>query len=57
MESKDLEIVLTALAEKIRSLEFELQLRDYDLRKAKEENETLNKAVENLKKALAGEDE
>lgn len=57
MESKYLEIVLTALAEKISSLELELQIRDYDLRRAKDENETLNKAVENLKKAFAGENE
>lgn len=57
MDEKKLSTILEALAEKISSLEFELQLRDYDLRKAKEENETLKSAVENLKKALVGEDE
>lgn len=55
MESRDLEIILKVFAEKIRSLELELQLCNYDLKKAKEENETLNKAVENLKKAFAEE--
>lgn len=57
MDEKKLSTILEALAEKISSLEFELQLRDYDLRKAKEENETLKSAVENLKKALLKEDE
>jgi hypothetical protein len=57
MESKYLEIVLTVLAEKIRELELELSLRDYDLKKAKEENETLKLTVENLKKALLKEEE
>ena len=55
MDSKNFETILETLAEKIRDLELEVSLRDYDIKKLKEENETLNKAVENLKKAFAGE--
>jgi hypothetical protein len=52
MEQKNIEIILSALAEKISELELEVSLRDYDNKKLKEENETLKLAVENLKKAF-----
>lgn len=52
MEQKNIEIILSALAEKISELELEMSLRDYDNKKLKEENETLKLAVENLKKAF-----
>lgn len=46
MEQKNMETILVALAEKIRELEFELQLREYDCEKAKVEAEKA--AEENL---------
>jgi FtsZ-binding cell division protein ZapB len=49
MESKDLGIVLETLAEKIRSLEVEVSLRDYDIKRLKEENERLKKENEELR--------
>jgi peptidoglycan hydrolase CwlO-like protein len=46
-----------AMAEKIDRLKGELFCKDYEIEKLKDENESLKKAVENLKKALVGEDE
>lgn len=49
--------MVEAMAEKIDRLKGELFCKDYEIEKLKDENESLKKAVENLKKALVGEDE
>jgi hypothetical protein len=46
MEQKNIDTILETMAEKIRDLEFELKLREYDFEKAKEEAEKA--AEENL---------
>ena len=45
MEQKNIEIILSALAEKISELELEVSLRDYDIKKLKEENTTLRREI------------
>jgi peptidoglycan hydrolase CwlO-like protein len=49
--------MVEAMAEKIDRLKGELFCKDYEIEKLKDENESLKKAVENLKKALVGEEE
>lgn len=49
MEEKNTQIILETLAEKIRSLEVEVSLRDYEIRNLKEENERLKKESEELR--------
>lgn len=49
--------MVEAMAEKIDGLKGELFCKDYEIEKLKEENESLKRAVENLKKALVGEEE
>lgn len=46
MEQKNIDTILETMAEKIRDLEFELRLREYDCEKAKEDAEKA--AEENL---------
>lgn len=46
MEQKNIDTILETMAEKIRDLEFELKLREYDCEKAKVEAEKA--AEENL---------
>lgn len=55
MDKKNIEVILKALAEKISELEMEVGLRDFDIRKLKEENEKLRKAVEHFEQALSTE--
>ena len=43
MDEKKLSIVLEALAEKIDELEFDLSLRDLDIKRLKEENAELKR--------------
>jgi cell division protein FtsB len=58
MEEKSVnKIVLQAMAEKIDRLNGELFCKDFEIEKLKAENESLKRSVENLKKALVGEDE
>lgn len=49
-------IMVEAMAEKIDRLNGELFCKDYEISKLKDENESLKLAVENLKKALVGEE-
>lgn len=48
MENENIMVVLEALAEKIRSLELELKLRDYDIKRLTEEKEELMRQREAL---------
>jgi hypothetical protein len=57
MDQKNIETILEALVEKIRDLELEVSLRDYDIKKLKEENEKLKKAAEYFEQALLKEEE
>ena len=41
MDQKNIETVLSALAEKIRDLELEVSLREYEIERLKKENEEL----------------
>ena len=52
-----IETMVEAMAEKIDRLKGELYCKDYEISKLKDENESLKMAVENLKKALVGEEE
>lgn len=45
MDQKNIETILESLAEKIRDLELELDLRDYDIKNLKEENAKLQKTA------------
>lgn len=49
--------MVEAMAEKIERLQGELLCKDYEIEKIKAENESLKRAVENLKKALVEEAE
>ena len=55
MDQKNIETVLSALAEKIRDLELEVSLREYEIEKLKEENARLKDVTKVLEKALAQE--
>lgn len=55
MDNKNIETILEALAEKIRDLELELSLRDYDIKKLKEENARLEEVAKVLEKAITKE--
>lgn len=55
MEEKYLKIVLEALAEKIDRLNAEVFIRNIEIENLKEENASLHKTVNILKKALAQE--
>ena len=48
MDQKNNEIILNTLAEKIRDLELEVSLRDYDIKKLKEENTSLRTELSRL---------
>ena len=48
MDQKNIETVLQALAEKIRDLELEVSLRDYDIKKLNEENANLRTEIKRL---------
>ncbi len=50
MEEKNLRIVLEVLAEKIASLEVEVSLRDYDIKRLKKENEELRWHLDPIRK-------
>lgn len=52
-----IETMVEAMAEKIDRLKGELYCKDYEISKLKDENESLKLAVQNLKKALVGEEE
>lgn len=53
MDQKNLETILEALAEKIRDLELEVSLRDYEIEKLKDKNSALKEAVEYFEKRLS----
>ena len=48
MDQKNIETVLQALAEKIRDLELEVSLRDYDIKKLNEENASLRTEIKRV---------
>lgn len=50
MDQKNLETILEALAEKIRDLELEVSLRDYEIEKLKKENEELRWHLDPVRK-------
>lgn len=52
-----IDTMVEAMAEKIDRLKGELYCKDYEISKLKDENESLKLAVQNLKKALVGEEE
>lgn len=57
MEERNLEAVLDALGEKIRSLKVDLMVKDMDISKLREANEKLKAEIEHLSRYIEEEEE